>query len=518
MTQEGSPGAPLQEALRRLGAPFLRRLIEFDPHLVGFRIEGGGFEEVKGCVQAVRLVSEAQVVLGGPTATSHARDVLEECGADYVFAGEAEEPFNQFLRLAWQRDSLDRQPEIPGLAYRYGGRVYLNTLPQDGYERSAADVDAPAGAGARRCLRNLVRPAAPAAVIAANRLDWSICKGFGRELDSLFFTGGRGCPGACTFCARLHGQEVRVKPARQLLDEIEAADAQVRAGRLRLRQWNLFEHVGDPALQAKRASWASIFDEDFFLARGRAIDFFRLWDRSPLKERYRLSIQTNPCSLLAADGRAHEELLAWIDRLKPMVQLGAESFHPDLLARWHKRHTVEQLDRVLDALDRTRQDYSIFHLLTDFDSSAEEVVEAIRQLALRAYRHRRMRIASSPFTIPLYDSDARRSLEHSGRLDPRRVRHFTDYESPQPGWMDALAAELADLADGELQWALELATRDGALAAALEAVVRRIREEEERPSGGGAADGRWPERMRRLRHQAEAACLEAREAQFQSLG
>ncbi|OHB72441.1 MAG: hypothetical protein A2V70_14465 [Planctomycetes bacterium RBG_13_63_9] len=32
--------------------------------------------------------------------------------------GEAEESFNQFLRLARQRDSRDRQPEIPGLAYR----------------------------------------------------------------------------------------------------------------------------------------------------------------------------------------------------------------------------------------------------------------------------------------------------------------------------------------------------------------------------------------------------------------
>jgi len=483
---EASHAAPppelLRDALLAVGSQFARRLIEFRPHVVGFRLEGGGFEPVRQYVAAVRLFCDAEVVLGGPTATSHPREVLEDTGADYVFAGEAEETFAQFLRLAREPHSKDRQPEIPGLAYRYGDRVYHNTLPRDGYGRSVLDGGDSLCGQRAACLRNLLRPVADGKVLAANRLDWSLLQGFLGSFDSLYFTGGRGCPGACTFCAKLHGQEVRIKSAGQLLEEIEAADAQVAAGALRVTRWPLFEHVDDSSLRERQAAWAAIYDEDFFLHRKRAMEFFRLWDRSPLKHRYRLSLQTNPCSLLASGGRVHEGLLEWIDRLKPMVQLGAESFHAEVLRRWHKRHTLAELETVLDALDRTRQDYTVFQLLTDFDTTPEELVETLRLLIASAYCHPRMRIASSPFTIPLYDSDTRAMLEYRGALAGDRVRHFTDYERPQPGWMDPLVADLADLADAELQWALHLTERNNALASAFEVVLARIRDELDRPA------------------------------------
>jgi len=41
---------------------------------------------------------------------------------------------------------------------------------------------------------------------------------------------------------------------------------------------------------------------------------------------------------------------------------------------------------VLDALERTRQDYTVFILLTDFDSTAEELSEGLRLLALEPCR------------------------------------------------------------------------------------------------------------------------------------
>jgi len=481
------------------------RLRRFRPHVVGLRIEGGQLETVRDLAAALRRATDAELILGGPTATSHPLEVLDDCGADYVFAGEAEEPLADFLRLAGTPNSNDRQPEIPGLAFRYGGRAYVNTLPADGYGRTVLDTDLAGQPGRLRAACNAVRPVPPPALIAENRLDWSLLCGFTAEFDSLYFTGGRGCPGACTFCARLHGPQLRAKTAEQLVEEIEAADTLAPEGGLRVSRWDLFKHTDRPELRGRRVSWAAIYDEDFFLARERAIRFFRLWDRSPLKERYRLSLQTNPCSLLTAGGRVHEELFHWIDRLKPMVQLGAESFHPDLLARWHKRHSVAQLETVLDALDRTRQDYAVFQLLTDFDSTPEELIDALWLLAASAFRHRRMRVASSPFTIPLYDSDTRRLLEFGGRLAPGRVNHFTDYERPQPGWMDPLTAELADLADAELRFALNLEERDGALYEAMAAVLRRIRQQ---PPG---------ERTRHLRDRAEWAMQQVKESRFQAI-
>ena len=157
-----------------------------------------------------------------------------------------------------------------------------------------------------------------------------------------------------------------------------------------------------------------------------------------------------------------------------MIQLGAESFHDVLLQRWRKRHNRVQLETVLAGLDQTRQDYTVFQILMDFESTPAELLETLRRLALAAFAHPRMRIASSPYTIPLFDSDIRRGLEHSGRIAAADVRHFTDYERPQPGWMDPLAAELAERADAELHFALELEHRNAALVQALEAVRERV--------------------------------------------
>jgi hypothetical protein len=517
LDDDGSPGAALRDALLATGRQFLLKLIDWQPHVVGFRLEGGELGDVTRCVRAVRLVSDAEVVLGGPTATSHPEEVLRDTVADYVFAGEAEESFSLFLRLAWQPNSKDRQPDIPGLAYRYGGRIWQNTLPRDGYGRNLLDVDRTLCASERQCLRNLARPIAAASLLAANRLDWSLLENFRRTFDSLYFTGGRGCPGVCTFCAQMHGRQVRVKTAVQLLEEIEAVDRMVARGAIRLTRWKLFEHAGAPVLQDRLVSWAAIYDEDFFLDRRRAIEFFGLWDRSPLKHRYRLSLQTNPASLLSTDGGVRSDLLDWIARLKVMVQLGAESFHPAVLARWRKRHNLDQLNRVLDALDGTRQDYTAFQLLTDFDTTPEELVESLRRLVLSGYRHRRMRIASSPYTIPLYDSQTRQLLEYRGLLDGGRIGHFTDYERPQPGWMDPLAAELADLADAQLQYTLNVPQRDGALWAALDAVLECLREHCRRIS---AADGEPEHRKRRLADlvwQAERAMEEIKDARFQAV-
>lgn len=459
---------------------FVAKLCAMRPHVVGFRAEAGMLDVLRGYVSLVREHVEAEIVLGGPTATSHPRDLLERAGADYVFAGEAEQSFAYFLRLARGGRSTDSLSEIPGLAYPYGGRTWVNTLPMDGYGRSVVETGGTIAAPTtearfeRRCLENLVRPVPPVALIAANRLDFSLLDGFRQSLDSLFFTGGRGCPGACTFCSRLHGSAVRVKNARQLIDEIASADEAVAEGRIQVGRWPLFRWTDGSPFRDRDVAWAAVYDEDFFLARRRAVEFFSLWSESPLQQRYRLSVQTNPCSLLGRDGRVDAELFSWIDRLKPMVQLGAESFHPGLLARWHKRHNVSQLETVLNSLDGTGQDYTIFYLLSDYDSTPFEVLDATWLLVRAGFRHRRMRVASSPMTIPLYDSDTRRLLDFAGRLASDPASDFTQFERPHPGWMDPLAAELADLADAELRYAIQPEHRNAALFESLAALDRHL--------------------------------------------
>ena len=77
------PPAPLHEQLLlRVGGAFLLKLIDFQPHVVGFRVEGDVVAQLRASIEAVRLFSQAEVILGGPTATSHPLDVLTQCGAD----------------------------------------------------------------------------------------------------------------------------------------------------------------------------------------------------------------------------------------------------------------------------------------------------------------------------------------------------------------------------------------------------------------------------------------------------
>ncbi len=455
---------------------FVAELVEFDPHVVGFRVEDGTYEQIRRLIPVVRSHTNAEIVLGGPTATSHPVELLEECDADYIFAGEAERSLNLFLRLAWRRNSKDLQPDIPGLAYRYAGQTYFNTLPRDGYGQSVMDVDTLVCSNTLRCLRSAVRPVTEVELIAANRLDWSLLENFDGQFDALYITAGRGCPGSCTYCAKLHGNEVRSKSAAQLFEEIAAADADVAQGTIKLRRQKLFEHVDDSQLHGKQVAWVQICDEDFLLNRHRAIEFFGLWDKSPLKDRYRLSIRTGPLSMLSR-GEVHAELLECIDRVKPMVTLEVESFHGELLMRWNKRHCIREAEIVLDALDGTRQDYTVLQLLTDFDTTPEELLETLRRLILAGYRHRRMRIVGRPFTIPYYDSDTCRLLEYSGRLARNRRWHFTDYGRPQPGWMDPLAAELAAVADVQLQLTLDPQQREDALHGTFEVVLDRVRQQ-----------------------------------------
>ncbi len=132
--------------------------------------------------------------------------------------------------------------------------------------------------------------------------------------------------------------------------------------------------------------------------------------------------------------------------LKPLVQLGAESFNPDLICRWHKRHDLGQLQTAIAGLARSGQDFGVFILLSDYDTTAVELLETMRLLVLNGLAHRRMRLAVSPLTIPLYDSDTRRSLEFAGRFIPQRIK-----EEGSPQLLDQAQRAMSQILDARFQ-------------------------------------------------------------------
>lgn len=436
---------------------FYRVLAEWQAHIVGLRIEGGLFETVCEQIRRIRSFSNATVILGGPTATSHPAEVLEQTEADYVFIGDAEHSVLQFFEAARRTNSYDELPNIPGIAYRWNDKRFIN-LPQ-GNSWDELSGKKPI-------------PSISEAALRENILDWSLLEGFeeAQPFDSLYLTGGRGCPGQCSFCSRLHGQQVRTKTTAQLLEEIRGAHQLVQDGKMRLTNWKLYEFVNDISLQNLTVSWCSVFDEDFFLDKRRAVQFLQQFEFYGFHRQYRLCFQTNPCSLLNRDGNTDAELFYWISRLKAMIQVGGESFHPAMLRRWNKRHTVQQLETVLDALEKTEQDYNLFYILTDYDTTVQELYETTALLLCSARKHRRMRIAVTPFMIPLFDTDLRRGLEFQGVLN---FKHFTNYEVPHPELMNPQVVSLVDRLDEVLQDALYLPKKNEALNK-VETILSRI--------------------------------------------
>jgi hypothetical protein len=80
-----------------------------------------------------------------------------------------------------------------------------------------------------------------------------------------------------------------------------------------------------------------------------------------------------------------------------------------------------------------------------------------------------------------------------------------------------LAAELADVADAELRFALNLPERDGALVAACEAMLERIGREEKSVLADPRAGRARRARIGQLRREAEWALDQIRESRFQEI-
>ncbi|MGL4594685.1 MAG: cobalamin-dependent protein [Thermoguttaceae bacterium] len=458
-----------------LGSAFDEFLLQFRPHIVGFRVEGGEFRSVCNNINKIREKIKTIVILGGPAATSHPVDLLRESGADCLFAGDAEESVAEFVKILFCSKSglsvhfntsnfsdfsnqslLTDLSKIPGLFCNiHEGYIFVDTK----IDFATKNIICPK-IGATRTDRVYVSEK----LLRKNRLNWSILHGFTKTLDSIYLTGGRGCPGRCTFCAKMHGPNVRTKTALQLIDEVRGAAQLIEKGGITVSKWPLYKHTNCPNRNTLLVSWCSIFDEDFFLDKKRAIEFLQLFEFYRFNNSFRLGFQTNPCSLLDKNGNPDSSLFYWISRLKAMIQVGAESFNQTFLTRWKKRHSISQLELVLSALDQTGQDYNIFHLSTDYHTKQIELLEGTRLLLEAMKRHPNMRVASSPFTIPLFDTETRVELEQNNSCTTSApIRHFTDYEVPHPEWMLPNVVDLADKIDLILQNALHLEQRDSVI-------------------------------------------------------
>ncbi|MFH1836309.1 MAG: radical SAM protein [Methanobacteriota archaeon] len=440
--EEGALKKNAEEAVVLLGGDFIMKMLEEEPDVIGFRAEDmNRVGNLGRRIKAVKLFSDAWVVIGGPAVTQEGPGLLEASGADFAFAGEAEEGLDAFIRnmrfrkrdeglkhadLAWM-------VQVPGFVYRFGGNVYHNTLPEDGYGRNVLDGDLTHFGLDREKLLQLKRPYLPEDKMNENPLQWKLLTDYDSDkyptVFGLFYHGARGCRGICYFCERLHGREYRAKSPELMMDELTRLDEAVEEGRI----------TTIPPLEGEERSIPlNICEDDFFQDRERALAFLNLWEKSHLSSKYRLSVDTNPHSLMKSKGEVDERPFKFFERLGMRVQLGVETFHPDVLKRFRKPHSTDDAQKVLDRLEAGKIGYATFQIIADDNSNPSEIVDSIRLLALQHIPRKHMIVTWNPMVIPGYETEARRSFD-AIKLEPGEKPDFRFYRASHPERLDPLS-------------------------------------------------------------------------------
>ncbi|MDD5085609.1 MAG: radical SAM protein [Candidatus Omnitrophica bacterium] len=177
----------------------LGRIIEEKrPDIVGMTALTFTIVDVLRAAEIVKKTSkDIQVVLGGVHPYIYPHETLELGVVDFLILGEGERAFVEFLN---NRFNPERWQSIEGLAFRSDGKVVTNYPAK--FIEDLDELPFPA--------RHLTPYTKYSSVIAK------------RHPITTMIT-SRGCPYACSFCARPHlGRGFRYREAKRVVDEMEA--------------------------------------------------------------------------------------------------------------------------------------------------------------------------------------------------------------------------------------------------------------------------------------------------------
>jgi radical SAM superfamily enzyme YgiQ (UPF0313 family) len=377
--------------ISRVGTGFLDRLLEYKPAVVGYQVTVPTLKNTEAFVRVVRRFSDAYVALGGSFVTSIPEKILEVSGADFVFKGEAEMEFERALKIIGPHDrktpmtgdQCKELMKVRGFGFRWAGRSYVNELIRDGYGNTTLDEAKNGIIAVQECqrvytipeLRQLDRPYLPLNSLR-KAVDYSILEKYETYEDgrmAAYYQGRRGCAWAkCTWCCHIHEPGGRRKDLDTMFTELEQMHKASEAG----------------LLPPYNTIWFG--DDNFLENRKFAKEFFRQWAKRPeLNGRYKLAIQTNERDLVDQT-KFDEEFMQLAKPYVSYVNLGTESFLEEVAARWNKPHSVkdqlthtEVSDVVIDGLERHGVRHIHFMSLSDYDTSAEELVKTLRETARR---------------------------------------------------------------------------------------------------------------------------------------
>ncbi len=173
-----------------------RYVKEYNPDIIGF---GGMTNEIRfsyDLAEKVRKISGAKIVFGGAHATFEPEEVLSKYFVDFIFRGEAEIPFAEFVNKLEKNEDCRK---VSNLGYKNKGKLIFNdTKWHDFNALEMPDWDLIKLKDYRKASINKKFPSAPIVTT-------------------------RGCPFKCTFCAGfvMMGRRYRMRNLNKIIDELK---------------------------------------------------------------------------------------------------------------------------------------------------------------------------------------------------------------------------------------------------------------------------------------------------------
>jgi len=172
---------------------FRERLKEFRPDFVGFSIAALSLEQAYAMMDIVKKETSAKIVAGGPEVTLVPKKILSNPNVDFVFAGEGEISFREFLEC---HENGKDYSKISGLGFKKNGSLHFNN------PKPIEDLD------------SLPFP------------DWDLfpLKKYKKTPDKIKFPilTSRGCPYSCKFCdSSVINGVYRARSPKNVADELE---------------------------------------------------------------------------------------------------------------------------------------------------------------------------------------------------------------------------------------------------------------------------------------------------------
>ena len=296
-----------------------------------------------------------KVVMGGPHVTALPDEAMGH--ADYVLCGEADKSVVPFMQAFEKGAGFEN---VPGLSYRKDGRIEHN-----GRTSFVMDLD------------NLPF------------IDFSLVKGYKKQISVTPVMTSRGCPYNCTFCSvtGMFGHKYRFTCQERTLQFLrDHRELQKKGG------------VKDTT------DWVFFYDDNFTADKKRV--------KALCKEMISTGLTPTWAGQFHIDIAKDPELLALMKQANCFVGcIGLESINPKSLEAYNKKQTVEEMERGIKAIqDNGINIHGMFVLGSDLDTV--DTIEATWRFA------RKNKLASVQFLIltPLPGTKTFTDLEKEGRI------------------------------------------------------------------------------------------------------